>query len=61
MVTVPGSEVLFPLEVLHLAGCHLGSAPTSKGLFSQYVENVSRYKPFVRLYSFFSGVLVFTT
>ena len=61
MATVPGSEVLFPLEVLHLARRRLGSAPKSKGLFSQCVENVSRYEPFVRLYSFFSGVLVFAT
>ena len=61
MATVPGSEVLFPLEVLHLGRRRLGSAPKSKGLFSQCVENVSRYEPFVRLYSFFSGVLVFAT
>ena len=51
--TAPGSEVLFPLEVLHLARRRLGSAPTSKGLFSRCVENVSRNEPFVRVYSFF--------
>ena len=59
---MPGSEVLFPLEVLHLARRRLGSAPTSKGLFSRCVENVSRNEPLVRVYSFFfSGVLVFAT
>ena len=57
--TAPGSEVLFPLEVLHLARRRLGSAPTSKGLFSRCVENVSRYESFVRLYLFFSGPFSF--
>ena len=42
-------------EVLHLAQRRLGSTPTSKGLFSWCVENVSRYESFVRLYSFFFG------
>ena len=50
---MPGSEVLFPFEVVHLARSRVGSAPTSKGLFSRCVENVSRYESFVRLYSFF--------
>ena len=60
--TAPGSEVLFPFEVVHLARSRLGSAPTSKGLFSRCVENVSRYESFVCLYSFFfSGLLVFAT
>ena len=45
--TAPGSEALFPLEVLHLARRCLGSAPTSKGLFSRCVENVSGNEPFV--------------
>ena len=53
--TAPGSEILFPLEVLHLARRRLGSAPTSKGLFSRCVENVSRYESCVRLYSFSFG------
>ena len=51
--TAPGSEVLFPFEVVHLARSRVGSAPASKGLFSRCVENVSRYESFVRLYSFF--------
>ena len=38
-----------------MARRRLGSAPTSKGLFSRCVENVSRYEAFVRLYSFFFG------
>ena len=46
---VPGSEVLLPFEVVHLAQSSLGSALTSKGLFSRYVENVSRYEAFVCL------------
>ena len=41
---MPGSEVLFPFEVAHLARGRLASAPISKGLFSQCVENVSRYE-----------------
>ena len=54
MATAPGSEVLFPFEVVHLARSRVGSAPTSsKGLFSRCVEKVSRYESFVRLYSFF--------
>ena len=52
---MPGSEVLFPLEVLHLARRGLGSAPTSKDLFSWCVENMSRCEAFVHLYSFFFG------
>ena len=35
------------------AQSRLASAPTLKGFFSWCVENVSRYKSFVRLYSFF--------
>ena len=46
---VPGSEVLLPFEVVHLAQSSLGSALTSKGLFSRCVENVSRYEAFVCL------------
>ena len=57
--TAPGSEVLFPLEVLHLARRRLGSAPTSKGLFSRCVENVSRFEASVGLYSFFYGLFGF--
>ena len=51
--TAPGSEVLFPFEVVHLARSRRGSAPTSKGLFSRCVENVSKYECFGRLYSSF--------
>ena len=47
--TAPGSEVLLPFEVVHLARSRLGSAPTSKGLFSRCIENVSRYEAFVCL------------
>ena len=57
--TAHGSEVLFLLEVLHLARRRLGSAPTSKGLFSRCLENVSRYESFVRLYSHFFGPFSF--
>ena len=50
----PGSEVLFPFEVVHLARSRQrGSAPTSKGLFSRCVENASKYESFGRLYSSF--------
>ena len=58
---MPGSEVLFPFEVVHLARGRLGSAPTSKVLFSQCVENVSRYESCPLILVFFSGLLVFAT
>ena len=47
--TGPGSKVIFPFVVVHLARSRLGSAPTSKGLFSRCVGNVSKYESFVRL------------
>ena len=53
MATVPRSEVLLLFEVVHLAERRLGLVPMSKGLSSQCVENVSRYKSFVCLYSIF--------
>jgi len=47
MAKGPGSEVLFPFEVVHLARSRLGSASTSKGLFSRCVENASKCESFV--------------
>ena len=59
--TAPGSKAIFPFEVVHLARSRLGSAPTSKGLFSRCVGNVSKYESFARLKSIFSRFLVFST
>jgi len=43
--TAPGSEFLFPFEVVHLARSRPGSAATSKGLFLRCIESLSRYGP----------------